>query len=257
MNIPPATGPEAPRPGEEAQPPPPASSLEQYSPLTGPANWTQYLLVALAVVDVLAVVSGLFERSLLGRAPNVTESEASANDTRQAIVGFVQTALYIATAVLFIIWFHRAYRNLTVLGAAAPRYRRGWAIGGWFVPFVNFWRPKQVANDIWRASEPTAPPAQGRAWEQRPLPRLYALWWGAWIVSILLANRAFRLSLSAEELDELRALNIAYLISDGFDVLAAVLAVAVVRRTTQRQQRRAEAIGLVPGRGIPAPATPP
>ncbi len=40
------------------------------------------------------------------------------------------------------------------MDAVAPterRYGHGWAIGGWFVPILNFWRPMQVVNDVWRA----------------------------------------------------------------------------------------------------------
>ena len=56
--------------------------------------------------------------------------------------------LVIATGVAFLVWFSRAYRNLDALDLPR-RYGTGWAIGGWFVPFLNFARPKQVADDIW------------------------------------------------------------------------------------------------------------
>ena len=36
------------------------------------------------------------------------------------------------------------------------RYGTGWAIGAWFIPIFNLFRPKQIANDIDRASAPDA-----------------------------------------------------------------------------------------------------
>jgi len=60
---------------------------------------------------------------------------------------------------------------------AERRFGVGWAIGAWFVPVLNFWRPKQTANDIWSASDPTA--------EGKHLGSPLLTWW--WLC-FLLAN---------------------------------------------------------------------
>jgi hypothetical protein len=61
--------------------------------------------------------------------------------------------------------FRRAYRNLPALGAESPRFSSGWAVGAWFVPFLNLVRPKQIMDDIWRASDPALPAHPGAAWK--------------------------------------------------------------------------------------------
>jgi hypothetical protein len=82
----------------------------------------------------------------------VTLAEVNASDELNAFIGFAQFGLLVLTAILFIRWFRRAYRNVEPLGGER-RFKTGWAIGGWFVPFLNLWRPEQIANDIWhRAS---------------------------------------------------------------------------------------------------------
>ena len=59
---------------------------------------------------------------------------------------------------LLIAWTHRLYRNLEPLGFRELRFGSGWAVGGWFVPFLNLVRPKQIVNDIWRAGDPALGP---------------------------------------------------------------------------------------------------
>jgi hypothetical protein len=85
--------------------------------------------------------------------------------------------LIAVTATVFIIWFHRAYRNLGSLGVAQLRWGTGWAVGGWFVPLLNFVRPKSIANDIWRGSDPAASTEVADFEPQGPVPWFHNLWW--------------------------------------------------------------------------------
>ena len=215
------------------------------------------MLLAIAVVDLLAVASGLAEYSLLTRAESpagITDAEASANDLRQAVVGGVQFALYVTAVVLFILWFSRAYRNLPALGAEGLRFRFGWAIGGWFDPILGAALPKQIANDIWRASDPERPPDQGEDWKAAPVPRLYGVWWAAFILENWLGNIALRLSRGGDDVGELKRATAFYIFSDAIGIAGALLAARVVRRTTARQESRATRIAAA---GAAAPALAP
>ena len=81
--------------------------------------------------------------------------------------------VFIATGVFFLFWFHRAYRNLPALGGDR-RYGTGWAIGSWFVPFLNAWRPKQIVNDIWRESGARTTDEYGTKDEGKNVPNLFS-----------------------------------------------------------------------------------
>ena len=127
-------------------------------------------LVAILLVDLVAVWSSQAEYNLLERIDAgelVTDTEANRNDNRQAVVGVSQFALYVACIVFFIAWFRQAYRNIEALGAASLRHSHGWAIGSWFVPFLNLVRPKQIANDVWRGSDPDVPLERQAYWRDR------------------------------------------------------------------------------------------
>jgi hypothetical protein len=223
---------------------------EGYEPLSGRATWAQRALIALLVLDLIAVVSGYFEYRLY-QQDVITQDELDASDIRQAIVALVQTVVFIFTAVMFIRWFKRAYSNLPALGAADLRFRAGWAIWGWFVPFLNLWRPKQMANDIWRASDPDAPTDQGTTWRDRSVPALFQFWWGGFVVLNFAYNAGFRLTLRADEIAEYSDAAVAYLVADSFSLITGVLAILVVRRTTQRQEARAAAVAAAPATDSP------
>ena len=212
-----------------------------FEPLARRAILAQAALTLALLVDLVAIGSDLLEWQILGRIEAgelVPDSELLANDDRQATMGLLQLGVLVVAAVFFLRWFHRAYSNLESLGAGNLRFGRGWAIGAWFVPILNLWRPKQIANDLWRASDPDAPADQGETWHGRGVPALVAFWWAAFLLAgwVLVAGTR----LDAGTLDDLKRTTLSYLASDSLDAVAAGLAVVVVRWTSARQEARAE-----------------
>ncbi len=72
-------------------------------------------------LTVIGIVSGYFELEILKNAQQgefISDEEANASDTRQMIIGILQTGLYIASIVVFLNWFRRAYGNLHRIGIA-------------------------------------------------------------------------------------------------------------------------------------------
>ena len=214
------------------RPPRAAIARPPYQPLAGRAAAATAVLGLLLVLDVAAVVSGYFEVQLLDRmiaGEDVSNAQLDANDTRVGMIGLGQGAMWVACAIAFISWMHRAYSNIDALPTAHRRYGTGWAIGGWFVPFLNFVRPKQIVNDIWRSGRPASEP-----------PPWLMLWWIGFLISGVLGRIAMP-DLSADPtLEQLKTDSTNYMVSDGFDVVALVLAILVVRVTTRRQERAAD-----------------
>jgi len=194
-----------------------------------------------AVTDALAVGAGIFQLLLLGwiEDGDYSDRTVTISDSTYAAGGGVQVLAIIATIVLFLRWFHRAYKNLPALSGGTPRYGSGWAVGGWFVPILNVFRPKQVANDLWRGSDPDLAPDAVPDWSSGRLPALYAIWWGGWIISSVLDNASFRLSLRAEALPEIVTSTQVTLAADLLGVPLSLVAAAVVGRTTRRMEERA------------------
>jgi Domain of unknown function (DUF4328) len=219
----------------------PAPRGEPARPLRHLGNAVIGLLCLVIVVDLVALWADTVQLGLLtdvrdGR--RVSLEELTSSDDRVMTVGLLQTGTYIACAIAFLIWYARAYGNLERLGAQGKFRSRRWAIISWFVPFVNYVVPKRVMNVIWRASDPDLP-AVATYWESRRVSPLLHWWWATWIVSTLVANILLRDSLdSGQTADELVSIATGYVVIDIIDIVPAVLAILVVRATTNRQEER-------------------
>jgi len=220
-------------------------AVPDYRSLRTPATVVYVFTAIVLTCTVAAIVSGFFEVSLLGRIDDgelVTTSETDNNDLRVALIAVLQSLAYLATGIAFIVWFYRAHVNLRALGATEVRHASGWAIGAWFIPFFNLVRPKSMANDLWRASDPGLPaPVPIARWGQVALPAFFPTWWAAWVLANIGNGVAAGLAIG-DDPGTLKASSEVTLLADGLSVLGAVLLVVVVRSITARQQARHAAL---------------
>lgn len=89
--------------------------------------------------------------------------------------------LHLGVHVLCAVWLFRASANAHAL-AAGLRTSPAWAVGWYFVPVANLWKPYQALVEIWRASH------VGDNWRTIPVPRMLLIWWIVW-----LTNRALEI----------------------------------------------------------------
>jgi hypothetical protein len=197
-----------------------------YLPMGGYLRAVKIVFGIIVAISVLAVFSGLMEVLLLNRilaGEEVADSQLNINDARQAIVGLLQFLTLVAGAITFILWLYRAYQNTDAVAPGARRFGKGWAIGGWFVPFMNLWRPKQVVNDVARAG--TGHFEAGG---------LVNAWWALWLLSNFVSNGVGRMLRRSDSADEIRDASIAFMVSDALTVAAAALAIMVAVRLTRK-----------------------
>jgi hypothetical protein len=227
------------------RPPRAATARPPYRPLAGRAAAATAVLALLLVISVASVISGYFEGQLLDRlidGETVPDAELEASDTRVGMLGLGQGALWVASAIAFISWMHRAYSNIDALPGAYRRWGAGWTIGAWFVPILNFFRPKQLIDDIWRSGRPGSGP-----------PAWLMVWWIGFLISGFLSRIATPNLGPDPTLQQLKSDSTNYMLSDGFDVAVLVLAILVVRVTTRRQLAAADAMHAEPDTGAPPP----
>ena len=269
---PPSPGPRTPIPGPPTPTPGPP---EPHPPIPGPPNreGSPAGHAATAVVHSPAALEGYLPLRRPARRVRLalwisvllalTSAAVNFADTRAALVlfgdqasgdlylwvGAVQAAWFLVTAALWLAWFRRAYRNLPALGARRLRFRPWWAVGAWLLPVFSLFRPKQVLNDIWRASDPQLAPDQAATWRGRPVAELLGWWWLAFVASVLVrsittaavhaAADFMLLGLLPEQLDRFQASAGMQVVADLLTVVCGLLALRVVRRTTTRQGERA------------------
>lgn len=200
------------------------------------------VLLGLNAASVLGTLpSSLMQLELLDRmeTSSATEEEITANDAREQALGIAKLALYVVTAIVFLVWFHRAYANLESFGHA--RRHPSWAVGGWIVPILSLFRPFQITREIWNASDPERASSAGEdARDDVDLydatPSLVAIWWASWLLGNVVGQISFRLSMAVTSIDGLRAATMAQIASDLVTMISAPLAILVVREITRRQE---------------------
>lgn len=140
-------------------------------------------------------------------------ADAQRADAVLSAVAIAFVVLFLATAVVFIVWQWRSAKNNDLLGKIRPRYSPGWSIGGWLIPFANLVIPLRIMHDLWQGSDPQA--RNYRDWRSLPKWSLMAWWWGCYLVGGLLA---------------------ATIVGQVLSIAAAVLAIVMVQRITDRQE---------------------
>jgi hypothetical protein len=212
------------------------------------AQLAVFFLVLCIVLDVIALVSGYSEIALLSKATagqTINKAEAVANDSQQLLIGLLQFLTFVVTGVFFLMWIHRAQRNLPALGAHGLKYSPRWAVGGFFVPFLNVVRPFQVVKEIWKASSPDLNVGDASSWQYSSTSPLLGFWWGSWIVSNFLGQAVFRMSFRANSLDQLMIASRLNVLSDAVSAICAVLAIMIIRQTDARQEFKIKRLAVL------------
>jgi hypothetical protein len=170
----------------------------------------------------------------------LTQAEQPAIYSWRVMTYVLSFLLNITIAILFLIWFGRVHRNLPSLGAHNLRYTPGWAVGGFFVPFLNFVRPLQVAKEVWQASEPNA--SERMPWQDWEPPPLIDWWWGTFLLSRLLGYIASLVtregSIHYGSRQELLFISLAVIVAAVFEIAAAILVIVFMNKIDQRQESR-------------------
>lgn len=174
------------------------------------------------------------------------------------LAALLQFPIFIATVIAFLLWEYRAHSNLNALKPENLEFTPGWAVGWWFVPFLNLFKPFQAMREIWWESDP-----DGVNFNDEPTflsaslhsaPGFMTIWWAFWIISNIannLASRAFD-----PDNPESAAIGGTVVIAAGIlTIIAAVLAITVVRDITDRQERRSIVVGNIQPAEPPPPPT--
>lgn len=203
------------------------------------------VVVLLAVNIALAVVMSLLrflEMGMIRRAARgelVSIDEALASDRRVTAVAASTTIALLVTGVVWLVWQFRGHANLRAARLPELEYGPGWGVGWWFVPFANFVKPFGAVRELWKASE-----GRDDWWRVRTWP-VVGWWWASWIVAGVFGTVG---SITSDEetptLDSLIATDEWIIATEVVVVIAAVLAILIVRSVGRRQDALVERVGV-------------
>lgn len=221
---------------------------EPFQSVNTRAQWVYWIFIIMMVVYIVAVWADFAQAELLSRAiagETITWPEATTNDNRQAVIGLAEFVLFVASAVVFLMWVHRTHRNLPSLGATGLRFTPRWAVGWFFVPIMSLFRPYQAVAEISKASDPNVDTTDGTSWESASPSPLVRWWWAFFLISNLVAWVVVRAALSTSystELSDLLFVTHAYIVSDAIDVVGILITILMVKRITQLQETKSKLI---------------
>jgi len=212
------------------------------------AGWFTGVALTLRVALLLGAVGAaatlgmaLWTLSLTDQALNGSGygiGEANAFDTLDLVVSLVVAVVALLTIPLFLTWLSAAYRNDRV-DPSRLTHSRGWAVGAWFVPFMNLVRPYRIVADLRQG-------IRSGLGDDRPdpYPRSVGWWWAAWLVmnvsSTVSQNvylRMIRLDDDTEYLEMWRISGWAEIVASLATAVAAWLAYTLVTRITAGLRR--------------------
>ena len=197
---------------------------QQYRPAKSRANWAAFFLAAHGIIVIVYLIS-----TIAAASPDLT--------LRQAIIGYLYFASYIAAAVAFLRWNYLASQNLAPLGVRHQQFSPGWAVGWWFIPVMQLFQPYLMMVEIWKGSYTQDDPGDAGAYSSTLI--LLGCWWATWLISGVVGNITLRvLYPSGTIVDRLTTVNLVVLIIESVSLVSLTLAIILIRRITSGQEEK-------------------
>lgn len=181
------------------------------------------LLTIVMLVGELAELQGVIDLENAG--------ELTSLDGLYVMVLLANWLLLIATYVVFGMWIYRAAAN--VVAAMVPGFdcTPGWAVGWYFVPFANLFKPFAVMRQIWNASH-----TGGRDLDRGEPLLVY--WWGIWTLTNIASYAALRFGLNPRNAADAQSALEIETFSSVLCLALYPLAYLLVDRVTRAQRKR-------------------
>lgn len=155
--------------------------------------------------------------------------DATTADRILRVSGLGMLFVLLLTSVVFIRWLFVAHSSNRV-NPEWVKHKSGWAIGGWFVPVLSFWRPFGVTIDVRRGVDGPNELANAVMW----------LWWLTFLTFQFMLNVSFDAWDGLDGNEDLEAYGEALQTAARVDmtanvlaIIAAALALVVVRQLTR------------------------
>jgi len=188
-------------------------------------------ILVVLVFDIVLLILNFYRYNLLQAVTNgvtiTTEITTEIVETAETIDSRIGTATiieliaYIISIIFFIRWFSRAYSNLhrKVTGLL---YSKGWAIGCWFVPILNFYRPYRIMKELCRKTETLL------SIEKPNLSETIDVWWFLFIVSAFV-DRALSRFETETTIKQLMLYTTIYFFSSIINILYALITISIIK----------------------------
>lgn len=215
----------------------------------GASAGTQYTYESTAVlthiVSALLLISALCTLVIGGldvagyfQVPGLTsdpfDPEFAPVDYAYLIAGLGGLSVYLLCGIMFLIWVNRSVKNAHALRPGEVEITPGWAVGYWFIPILNLFRPYQGISEVYRASAGGNRVGAAAHWKSTSVPGFFPAWWFCWVVGNVVSRIQSRADLNDVDFGEATLPLI--LSANVLELAGAVLCVLVIRSIYNAQE---------------------
>lgn len=154
--------------------------------------------------------------------------------------GLLDTGQFVAMLVAMVLtamWIYRAHANLAASGVSGLHFSPGWAVGCYFIPFINLIKPFDAMKELWNAS------MNGDQRFDSPAPPRIKTWWFLWLGGNAASNAGLRMLEFSSQQNQ--ALPIALMAGGGLALAGAAWYLLGIIRDVTAAQRQGLGVGEV------------
>ena len=200
----------------------PLRPLMNLKPIAGLTKALCVIVGLLFILDILEIFAGLVQYygySQLDPSGDLWDAFVPV-EIVDGIIGLGFIFLYLISIVVFLTWIHRTNKNLRALSGEEMEYTPGWAVGWYFVPIANIFKPFKVMQEIWTIAHR----------RQEESDAIVNIWWTFWILGNVLSRISTKMAFNAEDIP---AYMNAILADVACDVASAALDVVFIMMLLQ------------------------
>lgn len=167
----------------------------------------------------------------LGESEDLTAGEWVMSLSALALLA-VKALAYIGSIVFFLIWLYRAYKNLEAINVRNLDASAGWAVGYWFIPILNLFKPLKVVSEVYNGSDPKIA-KEGYGFSDTTTPAMLGFWWACWLISNFTGRIAEMIEKASKDVTGTSIM--VYVVSLSLGIVAGVLLIFIVKDIDRRQ----------------------
>lgn len=168
------------------------------------------------------------------------------------LLALPQILVNIGTIVAVAMWIHRmAWNAHAMAGSRHLDCTPGWAVGWYFIPIANLFKPYQAMKEIWQASRQPLRP------DQAAVPLLFPLWWTLWLIAGAANQVSLRMSFKADTVYQMSDAAVASIVCDVLSLALCVVFLGIVARLSHLQLAWPRTQALQGGAAQTPPSVPP
>lgn len=198
-------------------------------------KWVRGFFYAAAVGQFLMLVGSVmvFFMDFSNYNPDY---DVSAADWTVGAGALIYLPAFLGSIIAFSMFTYRAMKNLHIWESRKVDMTPGWAVGWYFIPVANLWKPYQGMDEIWDGTHDVT------SGKLVPASKM-GLWWMFWIVSNISSNISNAIARRDGPIDlVMKSTAMVDVISMASGVLAVVMIIPILKSISEKQDGKVNAM---------------